>query len=149
MLFLIVTGERYGHGFYFGKYASTSYPFCVLRKPDEHVPRRVSAAKRASKAATDVTYTMMLCKLIIGSACLGAEHMTKPPPGFDSCRNGARDYYVIFYPEYILPVAIIEYTMHRDDVDRGADAFGSRRSMSEFKDDSVNKETIKPSCSIC
>mgnify|MGYP001791214107 FL=1 len=38
--------------------------------------------------------------------------MTEPPAGFDSCRNGARDYYVIFNPDYILPVALVEYTMH-------------------------------------
>ena len=102
-----------------------------------------------TKPATDVTYTMMLCKIIIGKACLGAAHMIEPPTGFDSCRNGAKDYYVIFYPDRILPVSIIEYTLHRDNVEHGADAFGSRTSISEFKDESVNKETIKARCSIC
>ena len=126
---------------------STSHPFCVLNKPDQHVPKPVKGVKMASTPATEVTYTMMLCKIIIGKACLGAAHMTEPPTGFDSCRNGARDYYVVFNPDYILPVALVEYTMHRDK-SIWEDAFGSRESLNEFKDDSVNKETEKPDCKV-
>ena len=93
-----------------------------------------------------VTFTMMLCKLIIGKAFLGAKHMTAPPDGYDSCRNGARDYYVIFNPDHILPV---EYTLRRDyaKIERQV-ALRRRCSTDEFEDDSINKETVKPSCLI-
>lgn len=53
--------------------------------------------------------------------------MTKPDDGFDSARNGAESktpgsngiegtYFIVFNPEHILPIAIIEYTISRKNV---------------------------------
>lgn len=74
-----------------------------------------------------VTHTMLLCKIIIGKQQLGRGPMTKPDDGFDSARNGAESktpgsngiegtYFIVFNPEHILPIAIIEYTISRKNV---------------------------------
>lgn len=112
------SGHRYGKGAYFGKDAHTAHKFAILDPGDgAHIPRGTLGrlpGERITKAKT--TYTILLCKLITGKQHLGSEHLTQPFTGHDSARNGDGSYLIIFNADYILPVAIVEYTI---DLQRG------------------------------
>lgn len=55
---------------------------------------------------------MLYCKILIGNTCVGSSGLATPPPGYQSTVNDIANpsTYVIFDPDHILPLFIIEYT---------------------------------------
>lgn len=95
ILFIICTfqGAAYGLGAYFARVADFSHTYAVPGPSNTH--------------------TMLLCKVITGRSCLGSRGMRQPQPGYQSAVNRQNDptIFVIFDPDQILPLNIIEYTV--------------------------------------
>lgn len=89
----VFEGAVYGNGAYFARDADYSHTYAVPGQRNIH--------------------TMLLCKVIIGISCKGVTGMMQPKTGCHSAVDDLSDprKFVIFDPDQILPLNIIEYTV--------------------------------------
>ena len=94
MLFYLdlFSGAARGKGAYFAKDASLSHSY--------------------TRPGSDNVRTVLYCKILVGNMCIGSSDMPAPAPGFQSAvdNSGNPSMYVVFDPDYILPLFIIEYS---------------------------------------